>query len=549
MDNQRVLLYAAFGFLLLLLWQQWQLDYNTPKPPAAVASSTSQSGASSDDSPTIEGANPLAPADATDIPGSSAAVNDGQSIHVVTDVLDITIGTKGGDIREAKLLAYPVSIEQPDNPFRLLSANDDKFYVAQSGLQAKNKLGPTHHDQYLIEKSEYALGDNEKLIVPLKWTSDQGVTVTKYFTFTKGSYLVDVSFKVENGTSETWSATHYRQLQQRPTGEGASIFAGASYNGGVISSAEEPYTKITFEDMSESNLNEKIQGGWAAMIEHYFLSAWVPAADEQNTYYSKALKGNGRYILGLYAAPQSVEAGQTGTFSSKLYIGPKIQDDLAEIANNLDLTIDYGILTILAAPLFWLLKNIHSIIGNWGWAIIIVTIIIKAVFYKLSETSYRSMARMRKLQPKLQSLKERFGDDRQKMGQATMDLYKKEKVNPLGGCLPILVQIPVFISLYWVLLESVELRQSPWILWIEDLAIKDPFFILPLIMGVTMFIQQKLNPAPVDPIQAKVFLMMPIVFTFFFAFFPAGLVLYWVVNNTLSITQQYYITRHVLAEK
>ncbi|MDH3452086.1 MAG: membrane protein insertase YidC, partial [Gammaproteobacteria bacterium] len=294
----------------------------------------------------------------------------------------------------------------------------------------------------------------------------------------------------------------------------------------------------------------QLAGSWIAIIQHYFLAAWVPAADETNTLYTKALSGDPqRYIIGLYSPTVAVPAGGSETFSSRLFVGPKIQDRLKQIADKLHLTVDYGYLTILAEPLFWLLGKIHEYVGNWGLAIIAVTVLIKLVFYKLSELSYRSMARMRKLQPKLQSLKERIGDDRQKLGQATMDLYRQEKINPLGGCLPMIVQIPVFIALYWVLLESVELRQAPFYLWITDLSVRDPFFVLPLIMGATMFVQQKLNPTPVDPVQAKIFMMLPFVFTAFFAFFPAGLVLYWAVNNMLSIAQQYYITRHVLAEK
>jgi len=284
------------------------------------------------------------------------------------------------------------------------------------------------------------------------------------------------------------------------------------------------------------------------MIQHYFATAWVPTPNEVNTAYTRYLPSENRYLIGMISEGKSIPAGTAHTFSTKAYIGPKIQDNLKAAAPNLELTVDYGWLTILAQPLFWLLKTIHGFVGNWGWAIILVTCVIKAIFYKLSEASYRSMAKMKKLQPKLQELKERHGDDRAKMGQATMELYKKEKANPLGGCLPMLIQIPVFIALYWTLLESVELRQAPWMFHIKDLAIRDPYFILPVLMSVTMYIQQKLNPAPVDPIQAKVFQFLPLIFGVFFAMFPAGLVLYWVVNNTLTIIQQYYITKKVLGD-
>jgi len=317
-----------------------------------------------------------------------------------------------------------------------------------------------------------------------------------------------------------------------------------------VSTPDDRYEKIKFEDFSDPSNTRRSLGGWAAIIEHYFVGAWIPSQEETSTIYTKSLTSpQQRYIIGLQSEPVQIAGGSSGKITTGLFVGPKIQDRMREAAPHLDLTVDYGFLSVIAKPIFWLLQKIHSLVGNWGWAIVGVTMCIKLLFYKLSEASYRSMARMRKLQPQLMSLKERYGDDRAKMGQATMELYKKEKVNPLGGCLPILVQIPVFISLYWVLLESVELRQAPWILWIEDLSLLDKYYVLPVIMGVTMFIQQKLNPAPVDPIQQKVFMFMPLIFTVFFAFFPAGLVLYWVVNNTLSIAQQYYITRHVLAEK
>ena len=299
--------------------------------------------------------------------------------------------------------------------------------------------------------------------------------------------------------------------------------------------------------MLEADLDRTITDGWAAMLQHYFLGALIPPAGVAEHFYTKTLS-NARYVIGMIAPSwRTVADGESGTFSTRLFIGPKLQDQMREVATGLELTVDYGLLTVLAQPLFWLLKTINNLVGNWGWAIVIVTLIIKLVFYKLSETSYRSMANMRKLTPRLQSLKERYGDDRQKLNQAMMELYKKEKINPLGGCLPILVQIPVFIALYWVLLESVELRQAPFMLWIQDMSSPDPYFILPLLMGASMLIQQKLNPAPLDPIQAKVMMVLPIVFTVFFAFFPSGLVLYWVVNNILSIAQQWVITRRIEA--
>ncbi len=555
MDNQRLFLFAALGFVLLILWQQWQIDY---APMAqAPAQTMQQSGDTlSTDSNNRSDDVPEAELGGTD---TSAALNPssvedngatgGSLVRVSTDTIDVVLSSKGGNVLEVKLNKYPVSIEQPDTPFLLMSDSPETFFIAQSGLQSKESPVPTHHTVYQVAQSEYQLeADQDVLRVPMLWRED-GVEVTKTFVFRSGTHVIDIEYHIQNNRETAWVGNQYRQLQRKGiTDEGGSMFGTQAYIGGVISSEENRYEKINFDDMLETNLKRKITGGWAAIIQHYFLAAWAPAADENNTYYTRALADKNRFILGLYSSALTVPAGESGRFTSTLYAGPKIQDDLAKVADNLNLTVDYGFLSIIAEPLFVFLKWIHSYVGNWGWAILIVTLAIKLVFYKLSEISYRSMARMRKLQPQLQALKDRFGDDRTKMGQATMEMYKKEKVNPLGGCLPILVQIPVFIALYWMLLESVELRQAPFILWIEDLAIKDPYYVLPLIMGATMLIQQKLNPAPVDPIQAKIFMAMPFVFTIFFAFFPAGLVLYWVANNTLSIAQQYYITRHVLAE-
>lgn len=548
MDNQRLFLYLGLGFICLLIWQQWKLDeYEKNRPPQAQVEAPASA-----DTPAITNST-AGSSSSSDVPtsGNASTASGGTSVLVTTDALSLRFSTKGGDLREAKLLNYPVSLEPGANPFLLLSDDPAEFYIAQSGLQASAGSAPDHHAIFTAEADSYTLADGQdELRVPFSWTSEDGIKVTKTYVIKRDTYAIALEYAVENNSGASWSGAQYRQLQRRglTDDEGPGLTA-YSYTGAVISTDETRYEKVDFDEMREEDLQLKTNKGWVAMIEHYFLSAWAPADEASNTIYSKALTGQNRYILGLFSASQTIEPGQTGQFVSTLYVGPKIQERLEEVAENLRLTVDFGYLTFLAEPIFWLLKWIHSFVGNWGWAIIIVTVMIKAVFYKLSEASYRSMARMRKLQPKMQELKERYGDDREKMGRATMDLYKKEKVNPLGGCFPILIQIPVFISLYWVLLESVELRQAPFLFWLDDLSVKDPFFVLPLIMGVTMFIQQKLNPAPVDPIQAKIFMAMPVVFTVFFAFFPQGLVLYWVVNNTLSIAQQYYITRHVLAEK
>ena len=555
METQRLLLYLAFGFLSLIIYQTWVQDYHmpvatrqaptdvpgiTPAPTNGTAASSSASNAA-DLPAAVAGATAPAP----------TATSNVAEVSVITDVLDIQISALGATITEVNLLDYPISVDQPDTSFMLVSDDPLHYLVAESGLQARaNEPAPTHRELMTPAAESYALADGqESITVPFVWESGTGITVTKSLTFYRGSYEVAVDYLIENGSGADWTVNQYRQLKRKPGTKDEKQQFVNTYIGAVVSNEEDRYTKVSFGDMEDEDLNVSVTDGWVAMIQHYFAAAWIPSQLEQNTAYSRYLIQENRYLIGMVSASQVIPAGGQGTFNTKAFIGPKIQDKLAAAAPHLELTVDFGWLTIIAQPLFWLLKTIHSFVGNWGWAIIFTTFCIKAVFYKLSEASYRSMAKMKLLQPKLASLKDRYGDDRAKMGQATMELYKKEKVNPLGGCLPMIIQIPVFIALYWALLESVELRQAPFMLWIKDLSLRDPYFILPVIMAATMYFQQKLNPAPVDPIQAKVFQFLPLIFGVFFAFFPAGLVLYWVVNNTLSIAQQYYITRHVLADK
>ena len=538
MDNQRLILFVALSFILLFIWQQWQIDYG-PQPPAPVATQPVQGTSAA--APTATGDVPAAPATAGVPVASAKAAEASKRIHVVTDLFDLEIDTKGGTVRRLDLRAYTLSIEDP-TPFRLFD-DQQLFHVAQSGLLGA--AAPDHHAIYAAEADEYRLAEGtDELVVPLTWRGEAGVTVTKNFIFRRGAYDIGVEHVVNNGSGAPWSARQYRQLQ-RTEPEQASMFL-YTYTGSAIYSETEKYEKIEFSDMRDGNLSRDIAGGWAAMIQHYFVAAWIPVAEELSHYYTKTLSG-GRYAVGMVSPELSIPAGESASFTSKLFVGPKIQKMMADLAPGLDLTVDYGILTFISQPLFWLMDWLHGLFGNWGWAIIAVTVLIKLVFYKLSEASYKSMANMRKLQPRLQKLKELYGDDRQKMNEKMMEIYKTEKINPLGGCLPILVQIPVFIALYWVLLETVEMRQAPWILWIEDLATMDPYYVLPVIMGASMVLQQKLNPAPLDPLQAKVMMALPIVFTVFFAFFPSGLVLYWVVNSVLSIAQQWVITKRIEA--
>jgi YidC/Oxa1 family membrane protein insertase len=418
--------------------------------------------------------------------------------------------------------------------------------MAQSGLVSDEGSAPDHQARWNAGAERYVLEDGQdRLEVPLTWSNGDGVEVMRTYIFERDSYVVRMVQSVENTSDTPWRAYQYNQLRRSSETEGPGFLGAASYTGGVIYSPSEKYEKISFGDMEDSNLSRDIDNGWLAMIQHYFLASWVPPRDRELRYYSRF--ENGEYVLGQSSSWQTAEPGETVSFENRLFAGPKEQSRLDAVAAGLELTVDYGWLTIISKPLFIALSWIHGVVGNWGWSIILLTLGIKLVFYKLSETSYRSMARMRKLQPEMQKLRERYSEDRQQMNQELMQLYKKEKVNPLGGCLPILIQIPVFIALYWVLLESVELRQAPWILWIQDLSVRDPFYVLPLLMGASMFLQQKLNPAPMDPIQQKIMMGLPFVFTIFFMFFPAGLVLYWVTNNSLSILQQWFITRQIEA--
>ncbi len=544
MDNPRVLLAIALSFLVLLIWQAWMQDYG-PQQPAEPAPVTAQP-----DSALPAGGGEDLPA-AHDAPVSQQAeqvalqLPAGQKVEVITDMFRAVIDTEGGDLREVDLLKYPVTLK-PDSPaFRLMETSAEQLFIAQSGLRVGKGAEPTHHASFAVDRHKFELAkDSDVIEVPLRWSDGQGLEVTKIYRFRRGSYVVDVEFQVNNQGAATWKAQPYFQLQRTPL-QSTSRFIH-TYTGGVLYSPEDKYQKISFDDMEKANLAREVTGGWAAMIQHYFVGAWIPPAAQPERYYTRALQGQ-RYVIGMIGESLSVPAGGQQSSQAQLFVGPKLQRVLESVAPGLELTVDYGKLTFIAEPIYWLLEKIHALVGNWGWSIIFLTILIKLAFFKLSETSYKSMANMRRLAPRLQALKERYGDDKQKLNQAMMDMYKKEKVNPLGGCLPVLVQIPVFISLYWVLLESVEMRQAPFMLWIQNLSAPDPYYILPLIMGATMLIQQKLNPAPMDPVQAKVMMVLPVVFTVFFAFFPSGLVLYWVVNNTLSIAQQYVITKRVEA--
>ncbi|MEW8556922.1 MAG: membrane protein insertase YidC [Candidatus Thiodiazotropha sp.] len=548
MDNLRLILFFILAFVGLLLYQAWQQDYGPQSQTQPQTADAPGPGMTEDSAavPTVEVKAELPAAAAPEGAESSAKSPRAAVIKVETDLLMLEISTRGGTVQKAQLLDYPVSLDHPELKVELLTPREPDIYIAQSGLIGTEEgKAPSHEAIYQAQQASYRLADgSDELVVPLTWSSGDGVEINKQFVFRRGSYLADVSYLVDNRSADGWAARDYGQLQRMEPSNDGNGFTTYTYTGGVFYNPKDKYEKVDFDEMAKKKLNVESDHGWLAMIEHYFLSAWIPPKDQVEHYYTNALSG-GKYLIGSYSPTVTVEAGEKKTLSRQLYIGPKLQDQLEVIAEGLELTVDYGWLTVIAKPIFWLLKSINNWIGNWGWSIIILTLLIKAAFFKLSETSYKSMANMRKFTPRIQAIKDRYGDDKQRIQAAMMELYKKEKINPLGGCLPILVQIPVFIALYWVLLESVELRQAPWVLWIDSLSEKDPYFILPLIMGVSMFVQQKLNPAPPDPMQAKIMMTLPFVFTIFFAFFPAGLVLYWVVNNLISIAQQWYITRKI----
>ena len=471
-------------------------------------------------------------------------------IRVQTDVLDIIIDRKGGDMVSAKLLDYRKNLKTSES-VQLLSSNEERFYVIRSGLSGKQ--GPdsgTNRPLYNADQQSYSLENGEKeLKLELTHTTESGVKITKEFIFRAGDYLIDVNYRIKNESNETFSSRFFGQIVRTDftlddSFDGVGV---KSYLGAALTTPETAYEKVDFDDMRDADLNVEVKGGWIAMIQHYFVSAWIPSEHETYSYQTRTAKGN-KFLLGFVAKEFDLAVDADKEINSSVYIGPKILDRLKGIAPNLDLTIDFGWLWFIAIPLFYILDFVQSIVSNWGLSIILLTCTVKLVFFYPSHLSYSSMARMRKVAPQMKSIKESYSHDKQKLQQEMMALYKREKVNPLGGCLPILIQMPVFIALYWMLLESVELRHAPFILWIEDLSALDPFFIMPLIMGGTMFAQQLLSPTPPDPTQAKIMRLMPIVFTFLFLWFPAGLVLYWITNNSLSILQQWYITRSITAK-
>ncbi len=539
----RLFLLLAIAMVGLFLYSQWVQDSRASLAVAQQETTLTENQTVKTDIPLVSSSSSSAAHSVPTTQTPVVNVPEDRLVSVETDLFKIKIDKMGGDIIYAELKDYPESIEDKQKGFVLLSTDALRNYIAQTGMISP--IGPDSPESravYVSEKTNYKSIDDKPLVVDLHWEKDN-IRITKQIVFSPKKYVIDVNYKVENLSDSVFTAKHYGQFRQLPVKAASSMMMGMqTYRGGAVHTLDKPYKKLPFDKLEKEPFSQTIPGGWVAMVEHYFLGAYIPEKNQTNQYYAYE-KAGFAYVGSL--SDISVEPKQTAMTTGQFYLGPELADELKPIAPGLELTVDYGILWPISIVLIWLLKQIYFIIGNWGYAIIGVTLLIKLAFYKLSASSYRSMGNMRRLQPKIQALKEQMGDDKQQFGQAMMALYRKEKINPLGGCLPILVQIPVFIALYYVLLESVELRQAPFVFWLQDLSAKDPFYVLPVLMGISMFVQQKMSPAPPDPLQAKMMMFMPVLFTVLFLNFPSGLVLYWVVNNLLSMTQQWYITRQI----
>ena len=561
MDWQRTILIGGMGlvaWMLIIQWNQFEdqnvaLEQSYSESQTNYESSfdsvtTSTGLANSDELPQLQS-----------VPESSGLLDlapptpNENFITAQNDVIEIVIDPIGGDIVSGLLLThFDKKLEDGGQPFPILQNSRDNTYVARSGL-----IGPSGTDtaegrpKFSIASTNFVLNDDQDTLNIDLVLNDSGVRIVKRFTLSRNSYDIGVQYIINNGSSSDWNGTFYGQIKRdaKPPVTDVSGFSMQPFLGAALRQPEKNYAKFDFSDIEDESVKTSIEGGWVAMVQHYFISAWIPPADELNNFTLRKLSNQDMYLLSFTGAPISVPVGESADYKASFYIGPKDQDALIGMAEYLDRTLDYGFLWILAEPIFKAMKMIHSVIGNWGWTIILLTLGIKLILYPLSAASLKSMAKMRNLQPQMLRLKELYGDDRQKMSQETMSLYKKEKVNPAGGCFPMLLQMPVFISLYWVLMESVEIRHAPWIFWIQDLSAKDPYFVLPIIMGASMLFMQKLQPAPTDPMQAKIMQIMPIAFTFLFMGFPSGLVLYWTVNNLLSMAQQWFVNRQLINNK
>jgi YidC/Oxa1 family membrane protein insertase len=553
-EMQRVVLLVALAATAYLLVLAWNDDYIKVRPSTATTATTPMATPATDAEDFAEARQETSDVPAPTVSNSAAAATKapvaptpeaGQLVRVSTGAMEVWIDRLGGDIVSVRLPRYPVSIDQQNEPFLLLDKRSDHVYVAQSGLVGRD--GPDGRSQrplYRASAAERDLAGGGELRLT---TSENSIEIHKVFVFTADDYLVSIKYEVINHSEKPFEARQFAQLKR----DGRDLTGGSSYTlgprpylGAALTTVDERYHKLKFSTLDEGTFKATVVGGWIAIVQHYFIGAWVANAGDENEYYGKKHE-DGSYIVGFTGPVEQVAPGATGYFTAAFYAGPKDQARLEAIAPNLNLTVDYGFLWWIAVPLFHLLEWLHGVVANWGVAIILLTLLVKLALYPLSAASYRSMANMRRVAPQMKRLQERYADDRQKLSQEMMGFYKKEKINPLGGCLPMLLQMPVFIALYWVLFESVELRQAPFFLWIRDLAVMDPYFVLPILMGGSMFLTQALNPPVPDPVQARVMKFMPIMFTVMFLFFPAGLVLYWLVNNLLSLAQQWFITRQI----
>ena len=552
MDTQRLILFVIFSFSALFLWEAWQREHRPPPPvpaasaPAAPAGSTKPAA----DVPNVPETTPAAGSPVGAVPDTAAAAATSPRITVTTDLFRADIDTVGGAIVDVALLQHHDQADKA-KPYRVLEKSAERTLIAQSGLLGEGM--PNHRTVYQVLPGPRELApDADKLEVRLQANAANGDKITKTLTFTRGSYVIDVAYDITNAGSAPIAPFAYFQFTRDTKVLGVqSSMAPVSYAGPVIYNEQDKFKKIEFGELDKraadparkAPFTPKADNGWVGMVEHYFVTAWLPSDAKKldREFYARKLDG-GLYSAGVIVPAPSIAPGATGRVEVPLYVGPQDQEQLAKLAKGLDLVVDYGIFTVIAAPLFWLLKWLYGIIGNWGWAIVAMTIIIKSAFYPLNHASARSMAKMKVIAPKLKSLQEQYANDKQQLQVKMMEMYKREKINPLGGCLPILVQIPVFIALYWVLLSAVELRHAPWIGWIQDLSAPDPWFVLPVIYAITAYLQVKLSPTPIsDPVQAKVMQIMPIAFSVMFVFFPAGLVLYWLINNCIQIFQQWHM--------
>ncbi|MCC5856120.1 MAG: membrane protein insertase YidC [Idiomarina sp.] len=556
MDSRRTLLLILLLVLSFFMFQQWQnkdpasapgIDSTSmpeasgiPQAQAEPESGIPQTTASESSVPSAAGA----AADA--IPREETSTASGDIIRIRTDVLDLQIDLRGGDIIRSELLNHAEELGKPER-YTILFQRTGQVHVAQSGLVGRDGTDTAEgRPLYRATNSNFDIGSNDSLRVPLTYQREDGTLITKEFILTRGDYAVEVRHIVENQTDDALQMALYGQLKQTMINGGRGSMFMPTYRGAAYSSSNNRYKKYSFSDIEKRNLNETTPAGWVAMLEHYFVTAWVPDQEADNRLYSSHLRAAGDGVVGFVGPTIRIPAGEATEFVSHIYMGPKDQERLAQLANHLNLTVDYGFLWWLAQPIHWLLSFLYTFVQNWGVAIILVTLVVKGLLYPLTKAQYTSMAKMRKIAPRMKELKERFGDDRQKMSQAMMKMYQEEKVNPLGGCLPMLLQLPIFLALYWVLLESPEIRHANFMLWISDLSSRDPLFILPLLMGASMYLMQRLQPTPVtDPMQQKILQWMPVVFTVFFLFFPAGLVLYWLVSNLISIAQMLWIYRQL----